>query len=48
MAFHEELREMVKEIIFDFFHAEEEEVVPELSGREEISIENMYLIFASL
>lgn len=43
MAFHEELREMVKEIIFDFFHAEEEEVVPELSGREEISIENMYV-----
>lgn len=42
MAFHEELREMVKEIIFDFFHAEEE-VVPKLSGREEISIENMYV-----
>ena len=43
MAFHEEFRETVKEIIFEFFRAEEEEVVPELSGREDITIENMYV-----
>ncbi|MBQ8231259.1 MAG: hypothetical protein IJZ34_04960 [Lachnospiraceae bacterium] len=43
MAFNEEVREAVKEIIFEFFHIEEEEVVPELSGTEEITIDNMYV-----
>lgn len=43
MAFHEEFKETIKEIIFDFFHAEEEEVVPELSGTEEITTDNMYV-----
>lgn len=43
MAFNEEFRETVKEIIFEFFPVEEEEVVPELSGTEEITLDNMYV-----
>ncbi len=43
MAFNEEFRETVKEIIFEFFHIEEEEVVPELPGTEEITLDNMYV-----
>lgn len=43
MAFNEEFRETVKEIIFEFFHVEEEEVVPELSGTKEITTDNMYV-----
>lgn len=43
MAFNEEFRETVKEIIFEFFHVEDEEVVPELSDTEEITIDTMYV-----
>lgn len=43
VAFSEEFRETVKEIIIEFFHMEEEEIVPELSGAEDITTENMYV-----
>ena len=43
MAVNEDFRETVKEIFFDFFHIEEEEVVPELSGTEEITVDTMYV-----
>ncbi len=43
MAFNEEFREAVCEIIFEFFHIEQEEVVPELSNDVEITTHNMYV-----
>ena len=43
MAFNEEFRETVKEIIFEFFHIEEEEVVPRLPGTEEVTVDTMYV-----
>lgn len=43
MAFSEEFRETVKEIIFEFFRVEEEEMVPEMSHTELITTDNMYV-----
>lgn len=43
MAVNEDFLETVKEIFFEFFHIEEEEVVPELSGKEEITVDTMYV-----
>lgn len=43
MAFNEEFRETVKEFIFEFFHIEEEEVVPQLPGTEEVTIDTMFV-----
>ena len=43
MAVNEDFRQAVKEIIFDFLHIEEEEVVPQLPGTEEVTIDTMYV-----
>ncbi len=43
MAVNEDFRETVKEIIFEFLHIEEEEVVPQLTGTEEVTIDTMYV-----
>ena len=43
MAFNEEFREAVKEIIFEFFQIEYGEIVPELSGTEEVTLDTMYV-----
>ena len=43
MAFNEEFRETVKEFIFEFFHIEAEEVVPQLPGTEEVTIDTMFV-----
>ena len=43
MAFNEEFREAVKDMIFEFFRIEEEEVVPQLLGTEEVTIDTMYV-----
>ena len=43
MAINEDFRETIKEIIFDFLHIEEEEVVPQLPGKEEVTIDTMYV-----
>lgn len=43
MAVNEDFREIVKEILFNFLHIEEEEVVPELPSTEEVTIDTMYV-----
>lgn len=43
MAVNEEFRETVKAIIIEFFHIKEEEVVPQLPGTEEVTIDTMYV-----
>ena len=43
MAVNEDFRETVKEFIFEFFHIEEEETVPQLPGTEEVTIDSMYV-----
>jgi len=43
MALNEDFCQAVKEIIFDFLHIEEEEVVPQLPGTEEVTIDTMYV-----
>lgn len=43
MAFSEEFRTTVKEVIFEFFHVEGTSIIPELSGKDIITTENMYV-----
>lgn len=43
MAVDEEFRENIKEMIFEFLHIEQEEVVPPLSNEAEITLDNMYV-----
>lgn len=43
MAMNEDFRETVTEMIFEFFHIEEEEVVPALDSTEQVTTESMYV-----
>ncbi len=43
MAVNEEFREAVKEVIYEIFHIEEAEMIPQMPVESQITVENMYV-----